>query len=156
MTNNECLTTNNTVPSLRGTKQSRIIKKEGINNNEGCTTLAGVLDCFGRASLAMTGERLFAGVLDCFVPRNDERTRDSDNFAMTRAFAMTDKRLFAGVLDCFVPRNDERASDDERVFNYQLIQSCSSYNYLRCFPLRFRSVNPDSDKKKRNKKIKIN
>jgi hypothetical protein len=57
-------------------------------------------------------------------------------WGMTSAWGVTDERLFADVLDCFVPRNDERASDDERVFNYQLIQSCSSYNL----------VNPDSDK----------
>jgi hypothetical protein len=85
------------------------MKKEETYNNEGCGTLAGVLDCFGRPSLAMTSawgmtdRRLFASVLDCFVPRNDERARD-------------DERVFAGVLDCFVPRNDERARDDERVF----------------------------------------
>jgi hypothetical protein len=61
------------------------MKQEETNNNEGCTTLAGILDCFGRASLAMTSawgmtdKRLFASVLDCFVPRNDERASDSDN-----------------------------------------------------------------------------
>jgi hypothetical protein len=50
----ECLTTKNTVPSLRGTKQSRMMKQEETYNNEGWTTLSGFLDCFGRASLAMT------------------------------------------------------------------------------------------------------
>jgi hypothetical protein len=84
-----------------------MMKQEGTNNNESCTTLAGILDCFGRASLAMTrarvmtGERLFASVLDCFVPRNDERVSD-------------DERVFSSVLDCFVPRNDERASDSDK------------------------------------------
>jgi hypothetical protein len=97
----------------------------------------------GNDERASDDERLFADVLDCFVPRNDERASD-------------DERLFAGVLDCFVPRNDERASDSD---NFAMMasggqQSCSSYNpvnYLRCFPLRFRS---DSDKKKEDKKKK--
>jgi hypothetical protein len=50
------MTERSTLSSLRGTKQSRNIKKEETYNNEGCTTLA--------------------GILDCFVPRNDERASD--------------------------------------------------------------------------------
>jgi hypothetical protein len=65
-------------------------------------------------NFSMTDKRLFAGVLDCFVPRNDERASDSDNFAMTAVWGMTDKRLFASVLDCFVPRNDESARDSDK------------------------------------------
>jgi hypothetical protein len=80
------MTERSTLSSLRGTKQTRNIKKEETYNNEGCTTLA--------------------GILDCFVPRNDERASDDGG--------MTGERLFAGVLDCFVPRNDERASDERR------------------------------------------
>jgi hypothetical protein len=72
------------------------------------TTNSIVLDCFGRASLAMTTG---GGHQSCssYNPVNP----DSDNFAMTAAWGMTNKRLFAGVLDCFVPRNDERASDSD-------------------------------------------
>jgi hypothetical protein len=52
---NECLIMNSRCPSLRGTKQSRIMKQEETYNNEGRRSLcAGILDCFGRASLAMT------------------------------------------------------------------------------------------------------
>jgi IS1 family transposase len=86
----ECLTMNSLFPSLRGTKQSRIMKQEETYNDEGSTTLTGVLDCFGRASLAMTrawgmtSERLFAGILDCFG-----RT----SLAMTNARVMTSECL---------------------------------------------------------------
>jgi hypothetical protein len=63
------LTTKNTVSSLRGTKQSRMMKQKRINKNEGCKSLAGILDCFGCSSLAMTKECLTKTssiVRDCF------------------------------------------------------------------------------------------
>jgi hypothetical protein len=134
----ECLTMNNTDLSLRGTKQSRNCQlfADGLDcftafAMTGERLFAGVLDCFGRASLAMTrawgmtDKRLFAGVLDCFVPRNDESARDDERlFASVQdcfvprndESASDDERLFADVLDCFVPRNDESASDDKRLF----------------------------------------
>jgi hypothetical protein len=90
----ECLTTTNTVPSLRGTKQSRNMKKDETYHKEGCKLIAGILDCFGRSSLAMTtggGQQSCSSsnpvnYLRCFPLRFRS---DSDNFAMTKAWGTT-------------------------------------------------------------------
>jgi hypothetical protein len=105
----ECLTMNSRCPSLRGTKQSRIMKQEETYNNEGCRTLADILDCFGRASLAMTSECLttnslfpsLRGTKQSMIMRQTQTNNDehcllnnvvgiSDCFA---ALAMTKERL---------------------------------------------------------------
>jgi hypothetical protein len=92
MTGNECLTTNDTVSSLRGTKQYRIMKQEGINNNEGCTTLADILDCFSRASLAMTAGGNVPSLRGTKKSRRMKHEETYNNEGCT---------TLADILDCF-------------------------------------------------------
>jgi hypothetical protein len=126
------------VPPLRGTKQSGRMKQEGTyNNKRGWSLPLDSPDCFSRSSFA---KALGGNVPSLRGTKQSRRMKHEETYNNDGCWS-----LCAGILDCF-----GRASLAMTTGGGQ--QSCSSYNYLRYFPLRFRSVNPDSDKKKRNKK----
>jgi hypothetical protein len=102
----ECLMTNNTVSSLRGTKQSRMMKHEETYNNEGRRSLcASILDCFGRASLAMTSTRVMTR--ECLTmnsrcpslrgTKQSRRKKYEETYNNEGCWSL----FIAGILDCF-------------------------------------------------------